>query len=675
MYELVLRRHRIIFIVFFILSFLVFSLSTSHAAVMPVYERVEPVTANVNAPTNVALDKNECLLVAESVNNRVLIYSQSGKYMGTISGLKRPISVSADGNLRIYIGNKDSGNVEVYNSGYELLFKLGSGDGEFSQPNDIEIGDTGKVYVVDKEEDVVKVYNADGTYSSTIGSSGNGDGQFHKPTSTAIDRAAGELIVLDRQLTPDTYGSLIEGARIQVFDMNGVFKRSFSRYGNLVGQMFRPQHVTVDGESRLYVTDSFHNVVIVYDSSGTYLGDVYDIDHPVRTPMGITIGGSNRLYTASLSTGKVEVYGIGQYTQMAVSPLHLTYEEWQCTDPAPQGIDITNNGNTVLNWTAEASESWIILSAASGSTPVSGVSALNIGVDLTGLASGNYSGTVSISAGTGNSEIVNVELTAASVPLIADPGEVYQGTEGQVIILDGSSSSGCITGYDWDIGNDGTYEYSSPSAEQGHSFASAGLYDIKLRVTDNGGAVEYATTTANILDSVPTASFTGSPIRGTGPLIVHFNNNSTGYDQPLTYEWDFNCDGTVDSNDESPSYTYAAGTYIVSLTVRDSDGSEEVLTRTNYITVDTGGCQNLPLKIGAVYYSTLQAAYNDATDGVTIQGQTASLSGDLIADRDITVSLAGGYDCEYTGISGETTLNGTITTGNGTLIIENIIVQ
>jgi sugar lactone lactonase YvrE len=406
-----------VYISTFSIIFLLVLECISHAADMPAYERLQPVTGSMNAPTNVALDKYECLFVAESVNNRVLIYSQSGQYTDTISGLSRPISVAVDENVRIYIGNKDSGNVEVYDSGYELLFKLGSGDGEFSQPNDIEIAGTGRIYVADKGEHTVKVYNTDGTYNSTIGSPGNGDGQFHNPTSIAIDKGAGELIVLDHQLTQDMFGDWIEGARIQVFDMNGVFKRSFSGYGNQVGQMFRPQHVTVDGQGRLYVTDSFHNVVIVYDNNGTYLGDVYDVENPVRTPMGITLGGSNRLYVASLSTGKVEVYGVDQYMQMTVSPLLLTFGgQGGGSSPEAQSVSISNNGKGALNWSAGTNEGWITLPETTGSVEESGTGAIEVGVNLNGLTAGTYNGSVSISAESGATEVVNVELEVLPTP-------------------------------------------------------------------------------------------------------------------------------------------------------------------------------------------------------------------------------------------------------------------
>lgn len=410
---------------FFYMSVLIICFITStlniHATVMPGYDRLQPITSNVNAPTAVALDHNECLFVAESINNRVLVYSQSGQYTATISGLSRPISVAVDNNERIYIGNKDSGNVEVYDADYSLLFKLGAGDGEFTQPNDIAVDNgTGAIYVADKGEDTIKVYNADGTFNISIGSSGSGDGQFHGPSSVEIDEAAGELVVLDHQLTQDMYGNWIDGARIQFFDMNGVFKRSFSKYGNQVGQMFRPQHVTVDDQSRLYVTDSFHNVVIVYDSIGTYLGDVYDVDNPLRTPLGITAGRSNRLYIASLSTGKVEVYGLEPYIQMLVAPLSLTYQGQEGgSSPATQSVTISNNGTGALSWSAGSGESWISLTGATGTVQPAATMAMDVGVNHIGLTAGTYTGSVSVSAATGATEIVNVTLTVLPTPVLS----------------------------------------------------------------------------------------------------------------------------------------------------------------------------------------------------------------------------------------------------------------
>ena len=105
-----------------------------------------------------------------------------------------------------------------------------------------------------------------------------------------------QLIVLDLRLllTDDVW---IDGARLQVFDMNGVFQRGISKMelpALAAGDLYKPQRVTVDGQSRLYVTDTRRNVVQVYDSIDfSYLGTIYDLDDPMRIPVGITLGGND----------------------------------------------------------------------------------------------------------------------------------------------------------------------------------------------------------------------------------------------------------------------------------------------------------------------------------------------------------------------------------------------
>ncbi len=644
------------------------------SAQMPAYDRLTPVTDNIDAPMSVALDDSGNIYVAESTRNRVQIYSQSGTLINEIVGLHKPISVTLDGSQRIYIGNKENGSVAVYGSDLSFLFNLGAGAGEFLQPTDIAVDTSGLIYVVDTQSDTVKIYNSDGSYHGFFGYSGSGNGEFHKPTS--IEISSGEIFVLDHQLNTDRYGNSKDGARVQVFNLNNAYIRGFSHYGNMIGQMFRPQHLKVGTQGRIYVSDTFHNVVLVYDPTGTYLGAVYDDVNPLRTPLGMALGSANKLYVASLTSRHVEVFGLDSYTHMAVSPLSLNYTDQLCAAPALQSIDIANNGNAILNWTATTSDSWITLSATSGSVSVSGSLALDVGVDLTGIVAGSYSGSVLISADSGDAETVNISLTASPVSFAADAGSSYAGVEGQLITLDGSASQGCIVSYDWDIGSDGTYEYTSSSPTMSHIFNADGVYNITLRATDNTGSLRYAATTANISDSSPLANFTGTPVTGSAPSNVQFSNSSTGHDQPLTYRWDFDCNGSVDSSSASPSHTYTAGTYSVCLTVRDSDGSEDTLTKTNLITMNSGGCQNAPVRIGAADYSTLQDAYNNAVDGDIIKSQAISFTGDLNSDRNITVSVVGGYSCDYsTNNSGTTIISGSVLAGNGVLIFDKINLQ
>lgn|GEM_PF-2543110 len=67
---------------------------------------------------------------------------------------------------------------------------------------------------------------------------------------------------------------------------------------------------------------------------------------------------------------------------------------------------------------------------------------------------------------------------------------------------------------------------------------------------------------------------------------VQFTSSVTGGVTPYTYEWDFDSDGKVDSQEANPAHSYSeARTYTVSLKVTDAKGHTKVVTREAYITV------------------------------------------------------------------------------------------
>jgi cytochrome c len=82
----------------------------------------------------------------------------------------------------------------------------------------------------------------------------------------------------------------------------------------------------------------------------------------------------------------------------------------------------------------------------------------------------------------------------------------------------------------------------------------------------------------------PVAVLNATPTSGTAPLTVAFDSTGTHDPDPgetFAIAWDFTNDGTTDSTEVSPSFTYTAnGTYTAKLTVTDSSGKTAVLTRT-----------------------------------------------------------------------------------------------
>lgn len=78
-----------------------------------------------------------------------------------------------------------------------------------------------------------------------------------------------------------------------------------------------------------------------------------------------------------------------------------------------------------------------------------------------------------------------------------------------------------------------------------------------------------------------TANFTAAVTSGCSPLVVNFQDQSTG--NPTSWFWDFGNGATATLQNPSTTY-FTPGTYTVKLTVTNAQGSN-TLTRTQYVTV------------------------------------------------------------------------------------------
>jgi hypothetical protein len=70
-----------------------------------------------------------------------------------------------------------------------------------------------------------------------------------------------------------------------------------------------------------------------------------------------------------------------------------------------------------------------------------------------------------------------------------------------------------------------------------------------------------------------------------------------------------------------------------------------------------------------VYYQSLQAAYDAAQNGDTIQSRAGTMVENLAVNRSVTVTMEGGYDCEYTAKTGKTILAGNMDVTGGTIAV------
>lgn len=124
---------------------------------------------------------------------------------------------------------------------------------------------------------------------------------------------------------------------------------------------------------------------------------------------------------------------------------------------------------------------------------------------------------------------------------------------------------------DWDFDGDGQTDSTERDPTVG--FDLPGTYTVRLRATGKGGS-DIASAEIIVYPSPPTAAFSVSETSGAAPFAIHFTNATLG--EVVSYEWDFQGDGHVDSLEESPVYIYeTAGIYVAQLTALGPYASSE----------------------------------------------------------------------------------------------------
>ena len=165
----------------------------------------------------------------------------------------------------------------------------------------------------------------------------------------------------------------------------------------------------------------------------------------------------------------------------------------------------------------------------------------------------------------------------------ANAGDDQNVVEGTSVCFDGTSASSpdALVSTVWTLA-DATVI--SSAIDFCYTFDDNGVYTVTLTAIDDDDSETTDDVVITVTDTVPIADFSATPLSGVEALIVEFTDGSTAYDGVTGWAWDFG-DGGI-SSQEDPTHTYVQeGSYTVSLTVTDSDGSTDEEAKGNYIVV------------------------------------------------------------------------------------------
>lgn len=224
-------------------------------------------------PHGIAVDAQDNIWVADNNLHQVFKLSPSGDVLMTLgeAGVRgaddthfsgvTDVAVAADGSIFVTDGYGNNRLVKFSPQG-RFLFQVGGADpgdgpGQFRLPHGITLDGRGRVYVADRSNVRIQVFEADGTFITQWKSEALG-----RPWGLEVGHD-GFLYVVDggdywlvRQFLserPDTLPR--DRARVHRMDLAGNILETFGSYGQYAGQFTWPHDIAVDRDGGVYVAE------------------------------------------------------------------------------------------------------------------------------------------------------------------------------------------------------------------------------------------------------------------------------------------------------------------------------------------------------------------------------------------------------------------------------------
>jgi hypothetical protein len=275
--------------------------------------------------------------------------------------------------------------------------------------------------------------------------------------------------------------------------------------------------------------------------------------------------------------------------------------------------------------------------------------------------------------------------TVPSGPTSGSTGTNYSYSTG------GSTSNlGHAVEYQFDWKGDGTDLSGWGSYSQSKTWTTSGTYSVKARARCAINTTVTSSWSSGLSVTITDPETVSTPAVPSGPTSgstgTNYSYSTGGSTSNLGHNVEYQFDWKGDETDLSPwgsstqSKTWStSGAYSVRARARCATHTSVVSGWSSGLLVTiTMDCQGQHVKIENTLYETLELAYNAAVTGDTIKCQGVRFTENLTVNRNIEVTLAGGYDCVYAPNVGSITfIHGMVTTtvGGGKITIKNFFLE
>lgn len=212
--------------------------------------------AHFSLINGLVIDDNDRLFVADGELRHVVVFDAQHKAVDVVQeGMQDPVGLALDTENRfLYVVDMALDQVLVYDADtYKLLRKIGTTGhkhelttpGDFGSPHSAAVDKEGNLYVTDMLNNRVEVFDAEGNFIRTFGKLGDAVGDFGRPKGIAVD-ADGHIWVADQVLD-----------RVTIFGNKGEVLMGFGTHGKYAGQFKGLSGITIDKQNRVFTVEQY----------------------------------------------------------------------------------------------------------------------------------------------------------------------------------------------------------------------------------------------------------------------------------------------------------------------------------------------------------------------------------------------------------------------------------
>ena len=136
---------------------------------------------------------------------------------------------------------------------------FGTGDGMFKYSRGVAVTEKDEIVAADEGNHRVQVFDSNGTFLRSFGHKGGNAGEFNYPDGLAIDRN-GNIFVAD-----------CSNHRVQIFSREETYLGSFGGYGSLDNQLSNPRGVSLDSTGNIIVADTGNKLIKIFTPDGRFV--------------------------------------------------------------------------------------------------------------------------------------------------------------------------------------------------------------------------------------------------------------------------------------------------------------------------------------------------------------------------------------------------------------------